>query len=437
VITTFGVDLTAPIAVLANTSFTNSSIFGIGAAVNTNLNFDTTPLTGTRDPQGANGSTGSGFGPNPVLLAETRLAPNGSPASQALSCVSGGGLNTAQTACAAATAKPFLNVLTATNPGEYHLSYTVVDQAGNATAAATGQYYIDQQAPTISGGVGVPAAIALNSQIIGSTIADSMDVAGAQGLLHYAINLGAGAASRFVDSATVATTGAAFDNTLTRTAAATGTLDQFYRTLQTITAANPGVISAGLTPDSLGMRGIDAANNLSTAVEGFIPVANVPVGTTVPYTIGTQLNAFSIAASPTTVSNGTGTVTSTTISATVNAVSPTADTPFGQICFYIASPTGTENGQANAVTHAATNDLTLLNGTAANSCTSVHATTQVPPATGNRVFTYSITFDPAAAYGTAGTLTVIAIGTNAGAPGIAAGSSDGLAAVPVTITLQP
>jgi hypothetical protein len=435
-ITTFGVDLTAPIAVVAAGSLSNGSTAGIGQSPNTTLNFDTTPLTGTRDPQGANGSTGSGFGPNPVLIQETRLAPSGATG-QALTCVTGTlALNTAGTACAAIAATSFTQVLAATNPGQYQAIYTITDQAGNQTAATTVGYYIDQNAPVVSGGIGVPAAIGLNSQIAGTSILDNMDVAAAQGLLHYAVNLGAGASARFVESATLSATGVAFDNTLTRSVTATGTLDQFYRTLQTITTANPGVISAGLTPDSIGIRALDAAGNLSTTVDAFVPVANVPVGTTAPYVIGTQLNAFTIAASPTTVSNSTGSVTSTTISAIVNAVSPTADTPFGQICFYVATPSGAENGLGNAVTRTATNDLTLLTGSAATSCTTVHSTTQVPPATGNRVFTYSVTFDPAAGYGTAGTLTIVAIGTNAGAPTVT-GGSDGLAAAPITITLQP
>ncbi len=411
VLTTFGVDLTAPAAALGAPSVVNNTVVGIGQALTTSQ----ITIAGT-DPQGANGATGSGFGPTPVLASETRLAPSGATG-QATTCVLGTP-NSAGTACATPAPEAFqftLPVAGTANPGQYVVTYTVTDQAGNQTTASTIQFYLDSNAPTVSGGFTIPASVTTGTTFTASAT-DNMDLLTSNGILHYPIALGT-PSIRIVEPSTLSAGGVAFDNTLTRSATATTTLAQFYRSLGTI---NGTTFSAIVAPDSVGIRAVDAAGNLSTPDEAAIPAANVSAGTA--FSATNLAGAFTLAASPTTLSNGTGTgATSTTLTATVNAVSLTSNTPFTQMCFYVVTPAGgAENGLGHPATRTATNDYVLIG------CTNVVVTTDNA---GTRTFTYTMAFNPDAAYGTAGTLNVVAIGASA--------NTDGLAAQPAAITLQP
>ena len=122
-----------------------------------------------------------------------------------------------------------------------------------------------------------------------------------------------------------------------------------------------------MKPDSVGVRASDAAKNLSTANLAFLPPANIAGPASAPFATSgaTQnLTAMNITASTPHVSNGprdpAANPTSVTFTANVVAASPTSNTPFSQVCFYLVTPSGAENGAGNAVTGFATGELSLL-----------------------------------------------------------------------------
>jgi hypothetical protein len=315
-----------------------------------------------------------------------------------------------------------INLIT-TDPGQYALSYTVIDQAGNTATAINSAYYIDNTAaPAISGGISIPANIVAGSAFTSSGV-DNMDFASAQAFLHYpAAGMPAGLTGRIIFPASSSAAGVAFDNTLSRSSNITATLgSQFYRSLNTITAgaiANPIV-----KPDVLGIRGTDAANNLSAPNTASLPAANIANGTTLA--VGTDLTDFTISGTPAAVTiSGTSTPKAFTLSAVVTATSPTAGTPFSSVCFYIQSPTGAENGQINKATGAATGDLVLLN------CTPVTVTSGSPPAP--KLITSTFVFTPTAVYapGAAQAYNIYAVGVTANGDALLTGT-------PVAVTVNP
>ncbi|HEX8942077.1 MAG TPA: hypothetical protein VF785_03000, partial [Gemmatimonadaceae bacterium] len=405
---TFGVDLTPPTATTASGPKANE-IDGIGQT----LTGGGSVSVSASDPQGANLVAGSGFGSNPVLVSETRLFPSGATG-QTTSCTIGTP-NTAGTACASPSAQPLTFAATTTSPGQYALTYTVTDQAGNQSAPVALNYYLDQTAaPQMTGGIGIPASITAGAVFTASGT-DDMDFAAVNAYLNYP------GVARVVVPGTSSAVGVAFDNTLTRASTATVTLSaqQFYRSLGVI---NAGAITVPQTkPDRIGIRGLDAANNLAVADVGLFPATNISTPTTL--VIGTDLNDFAVSVNPTTVSNGNGTVLprSTTITATVTAVDANHGTPFSQVCFYIINPTGAEGAQADPVTGGAGGELSLLG------CTAVNSTTLVGT---NKLISSTMSFDPDAKYGTASTLNIVAVGVTANGDALVTGTAAGLTLVP-------
>ena len=390
-LTTFGVDLTAPTAATVSSPKANE-IVGIGQTLS-NANSITVNAV---DPQGANGVSGSGIGATPVQVQATRLAPSGT-SGQATTCVIGTP-NTGNTACTASVDSGKTFLVPTTNPGQYQVIYQVSDQAGNQSSTVTLNYYIDQNAPTASGGIAIPASITAGAAFT-SSVADNMDLASAQGVLHYPLSTGA---VNIVAPATLSATGVAFDNTLTRAATASFTLSaqQFYRSLGGITGG--AITAVQVKPDLVGIRALDAANNLSAQNQASLPAANIANSTA--FTVPGSMQDFRVVSDQASVSNGTGTTPrSTTLHGIVTAASLTSSTPFSSVCFYIQSPTGAENGQADPVTHNAAGDLSLLG------CTSTLVTTDVA---GVRSFDYAMSFDPDAAFGTSGSLNIVAIGVS-------------------------
>src|SRR6185437_5530418 len=303
-----------------------------------------------------------------------------------------------------------------TAPGQYALVVQAIDQAGNLSSPDSVQFYIDQAAPVVGGGgggIGIPASIASGAQFA-SSATDDMDLGSANAFLSY--NEPSGRV-RIPQSAALATTGVAFDNTLTRSSALTATVSQFYRGLGTVDAAGT-TLTAGVKPDSIGIRAIDVANNLSSPQEVALPGANISTPGT--FTIGTDFAVFQFIPSATTVANGTSTAAhSITLTGSVQAVNLTQTAPFSNMCFYYQALTGAENGAASKVNGQATGENVLIG------CTST------PPAEtvtgGVRTFTYSMTWDPPAGLGTSGTVNVLAIGNNS--------SSDAVMTPATAITL--
>ena len=403
VLTTFGVDKTAPTA-STSAGPANNEIDGIGMALSS-----ATVSVGASDPQGAGGVTGSGFGASPVLVTETRLAPVTVPGTdQATTCVIGLPLNP-NTGCKSGSLQPLTFPVTTTDPGQYALSYVVVDQAGNQSAPVALNYYLDgptlgaAAAPSMSGGIGIPASITNGSQFTASGT-DNMDFASANAVLVYPV-------ATIDIPGTSSAAGVAFDNTLTRASNVTVTLSNFMRSLGAISA---GVItSAQAKPTMIGIRGVDAANNLSTEDQATFPATNIANGTTL--VVGTDLADFSIASDQATLHNGTSTTgaRSATLTATVQAVDANHGTPFSQVCFYIVNPSGGEGAQAAPVTGGAAGELSLLG------CTSTTTTTL---SGANKLISSTLAFDPAAAYGTAGNLSFVAIGITANGDALMTGT---------------
>ncbi len=394
-LTTFGVDLTPPTEIKGSTP-ADKEIVGIGQV----LSSTTLQVAGT-DPQGANGVTGSGFGSNPVLVQETQLAPSGATGQTNL-CVIGTAASPAGSGCKTpfagnAFASPQTVALVTNVPGQYSLVFQVTDQAGNMSAPDSVRYYLDQAAPGMSGGISIPASITNGSTFTASGI-DDMDFASVNAVLTYP-----GLPNPSVQiSGTSSAAGVAFDNVLTRASTATVTLANFFRQLGTMDAA--GAVAGETKPSSIGIRGVDAANNLSAPDVAAFPATNITTGVSLA---GTTLG-FTITSNAATLSNGTNNTgtppRSATLTATVNALNANAGTPFAQVCFYISNPTGAQNGLADKVSQGAAGELFQLGCTA--------TTTTILNGTQKQILS-TMSFDPNALYGTAGNLTLWAIGVTA------------------------
>ena len=401
VVTQFGVDLTAPTA--TTDIGPSNEIVGIGGALSTG-----TISVGATDPQGANGAFGSGFGATPVLVAETALGPTG-PTGQTLSCIIG--TEAPDGSCSAPAPKALTFGIQQGSPDQYAVTYNVVDQAGNMSPAVSTNYYIDlTAAPIMSGGTSIPASITAGSAFSSSGV-DDMDFASANAFLHYSTAPGTG---NIVLPATSTAAGVAFDNTLARSSTVTVTLpaNQFYRSLGSISGVAPAaVITAGVKPDLIGIRGLDAANNLSAPNTAALPGTNISAAPGAPFTIGTDLADFTLSSDVVSVHNGTPTTTtprSATFTATVTAINAMASSPFTSVCFYLQSPNGAENGQAGGVTKVRAGDLVLLG------CSSTFST-GVDAVTGFKTISTTLTFDPDVRFGNVGSLNVFAIGSSANA----------------------
>lgn len=418
-LTQFGVDLTAP--TFTASGLANNSTFGLADAVNTTVN------VAAVDPSGAGSVTGSGFGATPVIAQDNRLFPKGT-SSQQTACVIGTDPN-ATGLCTGSTAEPLTFAADATNPGQFTLTYYVVDQAGNQSAPTTVNYYIDQNAPAVTGGLAIPSAIAVGASFSASAT-DNMDVAGANGIMHYPAVAPAGLVPvtggvQISSAASLSATGIAFDNTLTRTATATFTLPSsgFYRGLATVAGA-----PAPSAPDSVGIRALDAVGNLSVADQALLPTANLSAPTA--YKVGSgaafDLAGFTVATSKATVSvtGAGGVATTTTLTASVAAATAQSTTPFSQVCFYYQTPApgapkNVENGAGAPGSGTAAGDLVLI------SCTSASVTIDNA---GARTFQYTASFTPAASL-KGNTLQIVAIGNNA--------NSDALVTDAVALTVNP
>ena len=421
VLTQLGVDLTAPTATTGtNLGPQANEVVGIGGTLTNGGNVS----VAASDPQGVNGANGSGFGANPVLVSETKLAPTNPVATttgQVQTCVIGTPTAPADGTCSAPLAQPLTFPIQTAAPGQYALMYTVTDQAGNTAPAVATSYYIDQAAATMSGGISIPASIAADSTFSSSGV-DDMDFSAANAFLRYPTAPGTG---NIVLPATSTAAGVAFDNTLARSSTVTTKLpkNQFYRSL----AVNNGGVGTPLPnakPDLIGIRGLDAANNLSAPNTASLPPANISAAG--EFIIGRDLDQFTITSDVPSVHNGTPTTTtprSATFTATVTAIDATAGSPFNSVCFYLQSPDGAQNGQAGAVTKAAIGDLVLLG------CSSSFTTTQVGTPSVKQIST-TLTFDPDPAFGTTGSLTVFAIGSNANADALLARNPVALGLVP-------
>jgi len=274
--------------------------------------------------------------------------------------------------------------------------FQVTDQAGNLSAPDSVRYYLDQAAPGMSGGISIPASITSGSTFTASGV-DDMDFSLVNAVISYPV-LG----PPIMVPGTSSAAGVAFDNVLTRASTATVTLANFIRQLGTMDGA--GAVAGESKPTQIGIRGVDAANNLSAPDVAAFPATNIATGTTLAGTT----TGFTITSDQATLSNGTNNTgtppKSATLTATVNALNANAGTPFAQICFYVQNPTCAQNGQADAVSHGSACEFFQLGCTA--------TTTTILNGAQKQILS-TMVFDPNALYGTAGSLTLWAVGITA------------------------
>jgi len=401
VLTQFGVDKTPP-SLTQTGGPKNLSVFNAGTGAPGTASF----VVG--DTSNTVGVTPSGGSSSGVLVSVQELKPSGS-ASSATVCVVGTSTGTAPSQSCSKQAFQAQNAVTtlpaAPVAGEYTMVVNAVDQAGNTSAAQTIKYYVDLSAPALSGGVAVPASIA-NGTAFTSTAADSMDVAAGNGYIDYPT-----VGVRIFNAGTASPTGVTFDNVLTRSAAISITLANFYRSLTNT------IGGAGVKADIAGIRAIDAAGNLSVAQQVALPATNIATATdTVTNTGGNGISAFATTSSLATVDS---THTVTTLTATATPINATSGSPFNQVCFFFASPTGAEGGAAGP-SGAAAGELVPIGCTSAISVSGSGA---------SRLFNYSISWTPSRSALATNSIAVFAVGGTAG--------GSGLITAPVAVQVNP
>jgi hypothetical protein len=378
-LTLFGVDLTPP--AFTTSGLSDKKVFNMASTLPSTI---TVAVTDTSPTAGVTPSGGAG-----LLVRLQALKPSGTTSS-ATSCVIPVNTSAACSADSLITSTTFNLPAAGLASGEYTLTITAIDAAGNKGTPVTIRYYIDLAAPTVTGGVSVPASITAGTSFA-STATDNMDVAAGNGKLVYT-------PATFYETGTATPTGVTFDNALTRSAATTVTLNTFYRGLSTSAG------TAGSSPTTVGIRAIDAAGNLATAQAGALPASNLSTPGTIPNSGATGITAFALTIDSAAVAATHKVVLTSTLTPAdlVNGGSP-----FNQVCFFYAEPSGAENNAAG-IDGAATGELIKIG------CTSALTTVVVG---GNRSLVYSFTWTvPATLASTS--LNIYMVGNNANLDGL-------------------
>jgi hypothetical protein len=287
------------------------------------------------------------------------------------------------------------------------MTVTAVDQAGNTAAPISVKYYVDNVAPAVSGGVAIPQSITSGSSFT-SGASDNMDVASGNGYLNYpSVSL------HVFENGSATPAGVTFDNVLTRTSTSSTTMTPFYRSL------GSALNVIGAKPDVAGIRAIDAAGNLSVAQVVSLPPTNITAPTTAPFTNTSTVNGITswaiTAMTPSPVDTAANSSPKpVTITATAQALNLTTASPFNQVCFYVASPNGTEGGVAGT-NGAAAGELIQI-----GTCQTLETTTI--DGSGNRFLSYTTVWQAPKSFRGA-TVNVYAIGNNASTDGLITAAS--------------
>jgi hypothetical protein len=332
-LTTFGVDLTPPSVTLTG-GIADKNVYGVGATLPSTISFAVVDTSKT------SGISGSGVGSTGLLVQDQGLKPDSSAATGSRTVCAIGtatGSGNAKT-CKSPTAQTpsFVLPAAAVTAGEYTMVVTAVDQAGNTAPAQTITYYIDQNSPVVpAAGVTIPNPIGTGSSF-SLAANDSMDVKAGNGFLAYGV-------ANIFESGTAAPAGVTFDNVLTRQSTISVALSVFYRSMQAATGGtNPGTV--GNLPAGLGVRAIDAANNLSTNQPVIFPAANV--GTPVAISATDPANGLATFAIDSIVKNPVVTGHAVTVFVSGLSATATSGNPFVQVCLFYQEPTGAEGGAA-------------------------------------------------------------------------------------------
>jgi len=221
-----------------------------------------------------------------------------------------------------------------------------VDQAGNLSPLARRTFLYDATPPTV-GGVGFPAAITggLPSPVFTSSAADNVDL--------YAVGIdftypatGGNNGTSVGDTAVYY--GPNFDSTRVTAPAPFsyaakgpgGFIKQLYQ--QAVgdaapTPADPNITGAGTTAQTVTVRAVDAARNVSAPNSAAIPAGNITPSPLVPACSATVTTScyttfrMSEPAAPTTLSNGSAAVT---LGASIQGLVSSVTSPFSVVCFY-------------------------------------------------------------------------------------------------------
>lgn len=234
----FGADFVAPTIVSVTGPATNS--FFSSAPV-TAFSFSVT-------------DNASGFGGEPVLVKLVRL----DSANTAL-CIIGTG-----TGCTASdTTLSFDATRGLTNNGYYTITYSVVDQAGNATTSTTLTYLLDAVPPTFSGGISLPATIlGAATNTFTTSVQDNLDLGAIFGVTAYPTG------NIQYPTQNIGTYGSPLEKGPTTVNYA---VDNWIRCLN-----SAGSFGAGATqPTGITLNLTDQAVNVTTATAAF-PAANLP-----------------------------------------------------------------------------------------------------------------------------------------------------------------
>jgi hypothetical protein len=386
---TFGVDLQAPFLTVA------AAPADQGPALIADV------YTATYVDSALGGILGSGFGLTPVLVTTRRNSIITGAPNNAANCTYG---TFSSSTCNPATRPDGTVPVVGTSgnfgqAGYYTTTITAVDQANNQSVTVTRTVVVESTGPTFSGGVSIPTLASAGTAIFSASATDSVDIVATAGGLRYPT-----AAGTFTFGQNGPSCGTAFDAVLTTSCAIQVNFAPFYRSLTD--AANFSVL--GVKPDQVTIVATNAAGLSSTPLTGAIAPANVQNGAALVAGV-----TFANSVNNATLSNGdlsAANPQSTTISAVLTGTTTNlATTPFSQVVFYVLD---TRAGSA-------TNGMWIQIGS-----TNSGAVSGTAPA---RTITYSTTWNPAASFGFAGTVDVVAVGSNA--------AGDAVVGVPVTITL--
>jgi hypothetical protein len=507
---TFGIDVTPPVTSVVSGP-TNGQILGVGQFLT-----NTVVLTATDPQDPKDGASGSGFiaavaptaaltagqGPVQYLIQGLDGLPL-SGKSAVTACGSGPAAGNGSDACGQFTFAPTTIPLSkiagvafadATADGDWALQYSTFDQAGNSTATNTIKWYIDRTPPLMATcAVGcanvAPGDISLPLQLDSTftfvaTGSDSMNIAGGNIRLQYAAQVQytpPTSAGPVVNGnvalffpATASAVGVALSQKSVKSATLSGNLTQWYRTMYPMNDAGipgNGTIGAGGKPVQVGIRAVDAANNLSEEDLAAVPGGNVSGTGATPYataatSVTPNITDFFISApvgcpacvpslpavngfsAPVFGGNNLATVsvtgatagfpTSTTITASAMVPSNATASPFADVCFYYQSGSGPivaggpnvneDNGAAHPIPPAAQNN-TGAGGVAGSGpnelvligCSSTPSVTV--SASNVRTFSYtSASFTPDARFLVSGVgyVNIYAIGSSAAGINVAA-----------------
>jgi hypothetical protein len=302
----------------------------------------------------------------------------------------------------------------------YNLTARSVDQAGNFSSTLTYVYLLDNTAPVVSG-ISIPQTLVGGAPVtFTSGATDNVDLQASNFNLQYSAATGLNlfyAGDNY---------GPNYDATIVKTATINATVPFFIKQLQATAAGAPVAFTAADSGKAtqINVRAIDAANLVSVASSAAIP--NINIAPSAGFTAGTELNTFQVTNAAQNISNGSpasaGNPTSTSLTATAiltTAAAQSAPLPFSQVCYFY---------QQSAAGFAA--DPTIPAGTYVQiGCVSAPIITDVAGV--SRTWTYTLTgFDPAAALGTAGTVSIIAVGVKSTGVGLASAANTNITLIP-------